>query len=689
VISVQSISKLLGKKELFSDVSFFIRPGEKVGLIGPNGAGKSTLFRILLGEVEPDTGVVSRPKHVSMGHLPQQWTPLEGKTVLAEVMDVNQRLNQVRSELATIENKLEAGGSKEGTGDLALRQAHLLEQIEHLGGYDLEARAKKILAGLGFDEAAAERPVAKLSGGWAMRVLLARLLLAEPDLLLLDEPTNHLDLESLLWLENYLNGLSSAVILVAHDRAFLNKVIHRILELEQGRVEEYKGNYDYYLQEREQRREIRLAAYRNQQDKLRQMEDFIARNRYRKDRARQVQSRIKQMDKIERVEAPTEEAEIHFSFPEPKRSGKRVLELQNIHKSYGDVEVYRGIDLVVERGDRLALLGENGAGKSTLLKLLAGLVEPTSGERRVGHNVTLGYYAQHQWEQLDAGRTVLAEASTVSGDMAESRLRALLGTFLFRGEDVLKKVSVLSGGEKARLTLCKLLMQSPNVLLLDEPTNHLDIASREVLEQALKDFPGTICFISHDRRFINAIAGECVMVGKGGIERFPGNYDDFKEVWNRRLAAEAQARVAAQAQAAPASARAGGDGAAPTASGDGNVGTEAAGAARSPARKDQERKRLEAQWRNEFYKLKRPLQNKVDELESLLEAAHARLDDVNAALGDPSTYGDGARVQELQKQLRDCQSEVDRLTEQWEEQALELEELEEDFWRDKTAASGG
>ncbi|MEN6486079.1 MAG: ATP-binding cassette domain-containing protein [Syntrophobacteraceae bacterium] len=662
MIAVQDVSKFLGKKELFKGVSFQVNPGERIGLIGPNGTGKTTLFQILLGNTEPDGGMVTRARGVSLGYLPQQWTPVEGKTILAHALDIHEQVHAIHDELKTLQESLDTVTDRSLAAEMAKRQTFLLDQLEHMEGYDLEARAMKILAGLSFRTDRLNEPVTSLSGGWVMRLELARLLLAQPDLLLLDEPTNHLDLDSLLWLEQYLLASSSAMIIVSHDRIFLNRVVRRIFEIEQGVLQEYAGNYDAYLDEKALRREIQMASYNNQQDRIKNIERFIERNRYRKSTARQAQSRLKQMEKIERIEAPVHDAEIHFVFPEPPPSGKRVMELKNVKKAYGEHVVYDGVDFTVEKGDRIAFIGENGAGKSTLLKILAGVESIGGGERAVGPRTAIGYYAQYQWEQLHTDWTILEEASSVAGDMPQSRLRGLLGAFLFQGDDVLKKVVVLSGGEKARLILCKLLLQRPNFLLMDEPTNHLDIPSREVLEKALADFPGTICFISHDRHFINAIANRILTVHAGCVHVFPGNYDDFREIWEKRLM-EGESGGAAEAPS-------------------GNAAGEA------KTRTDQDRKRMRAEWRNELYRLKKPLQERVELAEAALETAHAELDELNGRLEDPDTYrgGDGNRIQTLRVQHHECQERIRRLTEEWEESALALEELEERFWKDRETA---
>ena len=483
MLSLKDVSKYAGKKELFRDVSFHVHPGARIGLIGPNGAGKSTLFGIILGSIEPDSGSVAKAGGIRIGWLPQEMVPARGKSVLERAADVSEEAQQLRTELELVQSAMQRENDSRALTDLAARHAAAFEKLEHLVGYDFEARAEKVLEGLGFGAHQFNIPATELSGGLVMRLELGRLLLAEPDLLLLDEPTNHLDLDSLMWLEDYLLNCSSALVLVSHDRAFLNRTVRRIVEIEGGMLQEFAGNYDFYLEEKSRRMEIRMATYKNQQDRVRQLERFIDKNRCNKKTAAQAQSRIKTLEKIEKVEAPLARSQIRFGFPPCARSGKRVMELVNISKSYGDLKVYSGIDLLVTRGDKIAFLGPNGAGKSTLLKILAGVVKPDSGELLVGLHTAIGYYAQHQWEQLNPEATVFEEALSVSGDMLQTQLRGLLGAFLFQGDDVFKKTMVLSGGEKARLVLCKLLLQRPNFLLLDEPTNHLDIPSRVVLEE--------------------------------------------------------------------------------------------------------------------------------------------------------------------------------------------------------------
>ncbi|MEN6437442.1 MAG: ABC-F family ATP-binding cassette domain-containing protein [Syntrophobacter sp.] len=653
MLTVNGVFKYLGKKELLRNVSFHAHPGDRIGLIGPNGSGKSTLFQIVLGQMEPDSGCVSRARNLRAGYLPQEAIPAPGKSILSRATDIHGEAEVLRTELESLHRDLETSNDSRDLTALATRQAQVLDRLEHLVGYDFEARAAKILEGLGFKSSQFDRPVSDLSGGWVMRLELGRLLLSEPDLLLLDEPTNHLDIESLMWLEDYLLNCSSAFILVSHDRAFLNRVVSRIIEIDQGEIQEYAGNYDFYLEEKAKRQEIQFATFKNQQDRIRQIERFIEKNRYDKRTASQAQSRLKMLEKIERIEAPsTVESEIHFAFPSPSRTGRRVFELRNVSKSYGENTVYGGIDLVIERGDKIAFLGPNGAGKSTLLKMLAGTATADSGECIPGYHTTVGYYAQHQWEQLRPENTVLAEAMSVSGDMIQSQLRGMLGAFLFLGDDVLKRTSVLSGGEKARLVLCKLLLERPNFLLLDEPTNHLDISSRVVLERALSEFSGTLCFISHDRRFINAVANKILVAGGGEIHVFPGNFEDYLNIWKQRLVES--------------------DDGARTKSGSNGAG----------AKTRLVQKRAEAELRNELFRAKKPLQDLIDRLEQKLDSRHSELDLLKERLADPDTYKQGKLAQEIQLQYRQIQSEIDELTREWEENALRLEKIEEEFRRE-------
>ena len=655
MISIDRVSKFYGRQDLLKEVSFSINPGDKMALVGANGTGKTTLFRILLGEIEPDSGQVHLKKGVRLGHLPQEVIRVKGKRVLDQVMEMDPELKQFQSEYREVSRCLNAASDPADQEILAHKQSRLLEELERLGGYDLEARAKQILAGLGFPEDQFQAPVETLSGGWVMRAALARILLMKPDLLLLDEPTNHLDLDSLLWLENFLKGTASALLLISHDRVFMDKVVQRVLELEKGGLTSYAGNYSRYREEKAKRLQLQEAAYYNQVEKIRQIEEFVARNRSRKDRAKQVQSRIKVLEQMERIEHPREEHQVFFQFQEPVRTGKVVLELQGVGKSYGEKTLYQGIDLTISRGDCVAFLGPNGAGKSTLIKIMAGLIPPDQGKRELGHHVTLDYFAQHQLDQLRGERTVWQEVGDVAGNRTYGALRNHLAAFLFRDEeDIKKKVSVLSGGEKSRLVILKMLLGGANFLLLDEPTNHLDIPSRDVLEEALRAFNGTLCLITHDRHLLDALATRTVYIRDGRLEMFPGNYQDFEQIWKGRVESKE-----------PPEDRDPKDFSRATGSRNGAAG-----------RKSSQEKRQEAERRNALFRKKTPLKKEIEDLEGRLAGAGAEKERLGKILADPEFYRQGTGIQEAQQGYGRLQKEMETMTERWAEALQQLEGLE-------------
>ena len=656
LITLQNITKLYGHQDVLKQASLQLNAGERIGLIGPNGAGKTTLFRIILGQEHPDSGQVFLAKGLRLGHLPQDVTRFSGNTVLGLVMDTAAETRAVEQELEAVTEALQAASGRKMEDDelleLTRRQSHLFELFQHLGGYELEARAGKILVGLGFAEADFGRPVEEMSGGWIMRAALARLLLAEPDVLLLDEPTNHLDMDSLLWLEGYLKNCPSALLLISHDRTFLNNVVGRILEVEHGVVTAYAGNYNEYQQEKEKRQAAQAAAYANQQERIKQVERFIERNRIRASTARRAQSRIKMLEKMERIQPPLQAETAVFSLPPAPRAPHQLVSLTNVTKAYGDRVVYRDLDFTVHRGDRIAILGPNGTGKTTLLRLLAGVTDLQGGERRVSSGVVLSYFAQHQLEDLREDLTVLEELSQVAGpDLSVGGLRNILAAFLFQGDDVFKKVAVLSGGEKTRLILARMMLANPNLLLMDEPSNHLDIPGREMLESALKRYSGSLCLISHDRRFINAVANKTAMIWQGQVEIFPGNFDDFQNVW--------QDRLATGGQAAP-----------------GRLPSVDESSGRRSRAEMQAKKRAEAVQRQELYRLKAPLMEELARLEARLAELGKKLDEVTADLAAPENYQDQDRSRELNREFRRLRDENEKATAAWERAALRLEALE-------------
>ena len=624
MIALEGVAKSYGGQVLFRDLSWRIAERERIGLVGPNGAGKTTLCRILAGVEEPDAGRVGRGRSVTVGYLPQEAGGAVAGSVLVDALAGFEPVWALEREMQDVARALESAPSEA----LTARYGDLQHRFEALGGYRLESQAKAILSGLGFRPDEIGRPLAEFSGGWRMRAALARLLLLGPSLLLLDEPTNHLDLEALTWLESFLAGYDGTVVVVSHDRYFLNRMVTSIAELGASGLTVYPGDYDDYLVEREARRELLEAQARNQAKRIEEIERFIERFRYKATKARQVQSRVKMLARVERIQVPGSARRIHFTFPEPPRTGRRVATLTAIHKAYGDNVVYAGVDVAVERGDRVALVGENGAGKSTLLKILAGALPFDRGERALGAHVAVHYYAQHQLDALTPSNTVLEEIVAVAPDLPHTRLRTILGAFLFSGDAVDKKVSVLSGGEKARLALAKMLVRPAALLCLDEPTNHLDLASREVLENALATFPGTIVFISHDRYFINRIATSVLHVAHGVLTRYPGTYDDF-------LAAS---------QPPPEPAR---------------PPVPAAGG----ARREKVDRRRDRRVSSEVRELRRRLEG----VEWRVQEMEARLAQISAALADPALYADAERARAVVHERRSREEQLAWLMREWEE----------------------
>jgi ATP-binding cassette subfamily F protein 3 len=620
MLQLSNISKSYAGRVLFENVSMQINRGDRVGLVGPNGAGKSTLFSIILNTLSPDSGKVTMERGISFGYLPQESAPAGDATVM---------------ELATM---------------------HAPEN----SGWEIEPKAKKILRGLAFRESDFTRPAKELSGGWIMRAHLARLLVQEPDLLLLDEPTNHLDLESLLWFQEYLKSYPGAILIISHDREFLNSLLRRVVELAWQRLHSYNGNYDDYVREKVAREEQHLQAYENQQKEIARLQDFADRFRAKATKAAQAQSKLKQIERMEKIEAPREQAKtVGFRFPQPARSGQRVMTLKDVRHAYGDLVVYETLELEVERGQRTVLVGPNGAGKSTLLKLLAGVLAVQQGTRTVGHNVKCGYFAQNRVEMLKPNRTVLAEAMDLQNPQPEQFVRTLLGSFLFSGEDVFKPVAVLSGGEKSRLALCKLLLDPPNFLLLDEPTTHLDMASIEALITALSGFEGTIVFISHDVHFIRKVATTVIHVSGGKLTPYAGDYQYYLD--KSRATSERAALTAGQKLT------------------DARAGTAAA-ADEAPKEKvflSRDERKAAGREREARLAARRELKKKIDRLERDVAKLEERQRTISGDLERPETYENSGRAMELNRELMGVTDSLERLTAEWEAALSEMESMQD------------
>jgi ATPase subunit of ABC transporter with duplicated ATPase domains len=525
MISFSNINKQYGKQLVFVDASFQLNPGEKVGLVGPNGSGKTTLFRMVVGEESPDEGNVSVPKKLTVGYFRQDVEEMKGRTVLDEAIAGSGRAGDLHHELESLQHAMEDPEQADDMDRILERFGEVQEEYEHLGGYTLEAQAREVLHGLGFQDDQIDGDVGALSGGWKMRVALARVLLGRPDVLLMDEPTNHLDIESIIWLEQFLKNYQGALLMTSHDREFMNRLVTKIAEIDAGEIISYSGNYDFYERERTIRETNQQAAFARQQAMLAKEQRFIERFKTHAAKAAQVQSRIKALDKIEKIELPKKRTVVQFDFKVPPRSGDQVAVIEDLYKSYGSRKIYQGFNLTVRRGERWAVMGRNGAGKTTLLKMIAGATTPDSGSVRLGASLNMGYFAQQSLDVLDADLTIIEQLQYDFSGEGLGSLRKLAGAFQFSGDDVEKKIRALSGGEKSRLAMARMLFNPPNFLVLDEPTNHLDLATKEMLVEALKDFEGTMIFVSHDRMFLRGLASRVLELGgESGADRDPRIY---------------------------------------------------------------------------------------------------------------------------------------------------------------------
>jgi len=646
LLQIENIELHFGERVLFNGITALINPGDRVGLVGPNGAGKSTLLKIIAGQQEPDGGRVIIGGESTVGYLPQDGVDpnpklnvfQEVESAFKEILYMQDRVETLQKNMGTLEP-----GTQEHTKTMD-EYGKLQNQLELSGAYTLKSDIEKILMGLGFSEDDFTRSTTEFSGGWLMRIALAKLLLRKPTFLFLDEPTNHLDIESLQWIENFLRNYEGAVIIVSHDRAFLDAVTTRTLALARGRLDDFAGNYSFFERKSAEQKELMKKAYDNQQKEIKETERFIERFRAKSSKAKQVQSRVKQLDKVDRIEIEDDLSDISFRFPEPVRAGQVVMTLNEVKKSYGDHPVFDGVNLELERGDKVAVVGPNGAGKSTLIRILAGSEPVSGGERKPGYNVTTSYFAQHQADELDVNLDVLEEMRSAGSRESDTKLRTILGCFLFQGDDVFKKVKVLSGGEKSRLALAKMLITPANFLIFDEPTNHLDMQSKYILQQALQQYEGTVMIVSHDRAFLDPIVNKTLEVQPGYIKTWLGTVSFYLD------------KKAAEAGKQPVNTK-------PERLSDKN-------------RKDQ--RRLEAEKRQERNKKLGPLKKKLQEIEKEIAKAETRKKEIETRMADPAFYDDAKKVKKVSLEYESVKNELNDFYSKWEEVADRIEFMDSD-----------
>jgi len=653
MLSINHLDVRFGEKHLFKDISQRVHAGDRIGLVGVNGAGKSTLLKIMAGVSACDDGVITKSKHFTVGYLPQESSALvsdntlyqEAESAFDELLDLQKEADFLHDRMAAADHDSELFTA------MLERQGELQHQLEGHDVYSIRPRVEKVLMGLGFKQTDLDAPVTSFSGGWVMRLMLAKMLLVSPSLLLLDEPTNHLDLESLTWVEEFFRSCQGAMVIISHDRTFLDKITKTTWELSLGKLSVYKGNYSYYVQEKAERRIIEKGAYDNQQAKIKQTMRFVERFRAKSTKAKQVQSRVKQLEKIDIIELAEDEQQIRFTFPPAPPSGRDVLQIEGLSKSYQGRQVFTDVELQLQRGDKVAVVGVNGAGKSTLLKIISGQLEHDTGTIKLGYSVQLSYFGQHQAQELSPGLSVLETMALSGADLTVTRTRSLLGAFLFRGEEVDKKVAVLSGGEKSRLALAKMIAKPANLMLLDEPTNHLDMSSQEVLQEAMAQYDGCIIVVSHNRYFLDSFVNKVLVVKDGRVTLHEGNVTEYLQ--KMALAEEERKQPAPQSRPS----------------------VEGSGAEHSRESK-KERRQQEAQERQERGRRLAPWKKKAEEAERQIAGLEARKEELETLMADPELYRDEEAWGRTSKEYDQCKIHLERWYSQWEEAQAEIEDIE-------------